>query len=191
MLSTSSIVRKGHESATYHNKYILREQLMRVEFAQVVKEPHPDLHQQIMTFRTLHGHLRCNSMMTGEMNLVEWCQDMIRIYTETVYLLHFRMGYCTTINYCNALYLMTIWDWIGRYNIPMPTKRSYTNLITSRFNFQKVDPLTCSQAMSVVFPYYTAAGLFRIRSFNSSSTCPIEHPYWSLLRGVRRLNNGY
>jgi len=125
------------------------------------------------------------------MKFVDWCSDMIRMYSQTVYLLNFRMGCCTTINHFTALHLLSVWDLIARQNIPMPTKGSCLNIITSGSNIWTATSITPSKAEFILFLYYTSAGLHRIRSSNFRSVCPPENRYPPSLRGARRPNNGY
>jgi len=101
------------------------------------------------------------------------------------------MGCCTTVNHFPAPHLLSVWDLIARYNIPMPTKGSCLNLITSGSNIRKLTSIKPSNAVSLLFLYYTWAGLNRITSSDSRSACHQEKWYRPFLRGVRRPNNGY
>jgi len=76
----------------------------------------------------------------------------------------------------------------------MPTKGSCLKLMRSGSSIHKVRRMTLitpSKVEFLVFLYYTSAGLLRIRSFNSRSTCQPGKHYWPFTRGARRLNNGY
>ena len=128
---------------------------------------------------------------TGDRRFVDWCSDMIRMYSETVYLLMCTMGCCTTVNHFTALHLLSVWDLIARWNIPMPAKGSCLNLIASRSNIRKVTSITPSKAVLLLLLYYTLAGFHQMRSCNFRSACPPEKRYRPFLRGARILSTGY
>ena len=65
------------------------------------------------------------------MKLADWCWDMIKIFSRSVYLIIIVIGYCITISHITALYLLRVWVLISRYNFLMPSKGSYLNLIIS------------------------------------------------------------
>ena len=73
----------------------------------------------------------------------------------------------------------------------MPTKGSCLNIITSGHNIRTVTSITLSKAEFLLFLYYTSAGPHQIRSSSLSSPCPLDKWYRPVLRGARRLNNGY
>ena len=101
------------------------------------------------------------------------------------------MGCYTNINQFTALQLLSIWNLIARQNLPMPTKGSYLNLITSGSNIWTFTSITPSITMLLLFQYYTLAELHGITSSNFRSACPLENHYQPFQRGVRILNNIY
>jgi hypothetical protein len=149
------------------------------------------MHQKILVFPTLVGYSVHNLKRTGDPKFVHLCSDIIRMYSLTVYFLNFRMGCRTTFNHFTVLHLLSVWDLIARYNIPMQTKGSYLNLITSGSNIRKVTLIIPSKAEFLLFHYYTLAGLCRIRSSNFRNTCPPEKRYLPCLNSARRLSNEY
>jgi len=74
------------------------------------------MHQNIMEFPTLDSYSGHKLKRTGDTKLVDWCSDMIRMYSLTVYLSDFSMDCRTTINHFTAQHLLTIWDLISVNN---------------------------------------------------------------------------
>jgi len=172
ILHTSNNVRKCHPSTPYHNKGSMWEKLMTTECVVVWYLPPSEMHQKMSDFPTLDSHSVHKLMRTRHMKLVHRCLDMIRIYSLTVCVLNFRMGCWTTVNYVTALYLLIVWDLIASLNIPMQTKGSCLNLISSGFNVWRVKGMTSissSKAEFLLSLYYTLAGLHRLRSSNVRS----------------------
>jgi len=104
----SSVVRTSHYSAPYHNRYIIWEKLMSAECAEVSNYPHSEMHHKISDFPSLDNYSAHNFKFTGDMNLVDWCLDMIRTYTNVVFVLIFWIGCHTTINDVSALNLSSV-----------------------------------------------------------------------------------
>jgi len=152
------------------------------------------MHQKTSEFPTLDSYSARKLKRAGDTKLVDSCSDTIRMYSLTVYLLHSRMGCCITVNHFTTLLLLSVGDLIARLNIPMPTKGSCLNLITSGSSIRKVKRMTSitpSKHEFLLFLYYTSAGPHRITSSNFRSTCHLGKHYWPFLRGARWLNNGY
>jgi hypothetical protein len=126
--------------------------------------------------------------------LVDRCSDTIRMYSLTVYLFNSRRGCWITIKHFTTLLLLSIWDLIARYNIPMPTKESCLKLITSGSSICKVMRMTSisrSNDKFLLFLYFTSAALNRIRSSNFRSALKLVKHYRPFLTGARRHNDGY
>jgi len=145
----------------------------------------------ISEFQTLDTYSVLKLKRTAQMKSVVWSLDIIRMYSSTVYLLSCRMGCCTTITHFTALHLLSIWDLIARLNIPMPTKGSCLNLITSGSKIQTVTSKKLSRAEFLLLQDYTSPGLHQIRSSNVRSSCPPESRYQLIPSGATRLTNGY
>jgi len=152
------------------------------------------MQQKISEFPTLESYSKSKWKRNRDPKFVDLCSDMIRMHSFTVYLLNSRMGCCTTINHLTTLHLLSVWDLIARYNIPMPNKGSCLKLIISGSNIRKVKRMTsiapCNDELHL-FLSYTSAGLHRIRSFNFRSSCQPAKQYRHFLRGAKRPNNGY
>ena len=100
------------------------------------------MHQNISEFPTLDTYSALKLKRTGDKKYVDSCSDMIRMYSLTIYSLNSRMGCYTTVNHFTTLLLLRVWDWIARWNIPMPTKGSCLQLITSGSSIRKVKRMT-------------------------------------------------
>jgi len=188
---TSSIVRRSHFSAPYHNRYIIWEKPMSAECAEVSNKPHSAIHLRVSEFPTLDSNSAYKLKMTGDTKLVDWCSHMIRMYSKTVYLLHFSKGCHTTVNHFTTLHLLSIRDMIARWNILILTKGSCLNLMISGSIIWKVTLISPSNAEFLLVQHHTVAGLHLISSSNFRSTFLPEKRYWHCLRGARRLNTGY
>jgi len=166
---SSRSVGTSYFSAPCHHRFIIWEKLMSGKCAKVSNPPHSEMHHKIVEFLTLDSYSGQKLERTGEAKLVVWCSDVIWMYSFTVYLLNIRLGCSTTVNQSTAQQLLSVWDLVARYNLPMPTKGLCLNLITSGSNLWKVTYITPSQARFLVFLYSTLSQLRRIRSTNFRS----------------------
>jgi hypothetical protein len=152
---------------------------MSAKSADVSNSPQSEMHQKISEFPTLDSYSECKLKNTGDMKLVDSCSDMIKIDSFTAYLFNSRMGCCITINHFTTLLLLSVWDLIARWNIPIPTKELCLKLLTSRSNIRKVrrmNSITPSKNEFLLPQYYTSSGLHQIRSSNFTSACqPAKH----------------
>jgi len=164
---------------------------MAAEYRGVPNYHHPEMQQMISELRTSDGYSFRKVKRTGDRKFVDWCLDMLRMHSQTVYVLNFRIGYCTTINQVTTLYLLSVWDLIERLNITMPTKGSCLNLITSRSNVRTLTLITVPKAVFLLFLYYTCAGLHGIGSSNMRSYCPLGKRYLPFSRGAKILHNWF
>jgi len=149
------------------------------------------MHQNISEFPTLDSNSVLKCKKTGDTKLVDWCSDLIRMYSLTIYLVNFWMGCHTIIKDFTPIHLLSIWDLIATYNLPMPTKGLGLNLTTSGSNIQKVNSRTPSEAEFLLFLCYTRARFPRIGSSNFRTACPSEKQYWPFQNNARKPNNGY
>jgi len=152
------------------------------------------MHQKISEFPTLDSHSARKLKRTGDTKLVGSCSDMIRIFSQTVYLFNSRMGCCITVNHFTTWLLLSVSNLISRENVPMPTKGSCLKLITSWSSIRRVKrmtSITTSKDEFHLFLYYTSVGLHQIRSSNFSSGCQPTTQYWTFRRGARILSYGY
>jgi len=114
VLYDSSILRKSHFSAQYYNSYIMWEKPMSAECAEVSSLRHSVMYQKISDFPSLDNHSINKLKTTGDPMFMDWCSDRIRVHAKQVYLLNFRIDYCTTVNHFTALHLLSIWEFIVR-----------------------------------------------------------------------------
>jgi len=82
---------------------------------------------------------------------------------------------CATVKHFPALHLLSIWDMIARWKIPMPTKGSCLNFITSGFNKWKVTSIIPFKAKFLCIQYFTLTGLHQIKSSTFRSAYPPEN----------------
>jgi len=152
------------------------------------------MHQKISEFPTLDSYSPRTVKRTTDTKFVDSCLDMIRMYSLTVYVLNSRMGCWITVNHFTTLLLLSVWDLIARYNIPMPTKGSCLKLITSGSSKCKVKRMTSITPSKNEFHfslYYTSPGLHQIRSSNFRRACQPGKYYQPFLGGATRLITGY
>jgi len=147
--------------------------------------------QKILKIATLGSYSVHKLKRTGDTKFVDWCMDMFRMHSNTVYLLNFRMSCCTTVNHLTALHLLSICYWIARENLPMPIKWSCQNLITSGSNLRTVTLITPSKAEFHLFLYYTLDGHYWISSSNFRSAYPPDKRYRPFLGGATWVMKGY
>jgi len=114
ILHASSILRMSHFSAPCHHRYIIWEKCMSAECSEVSNRPYSEMHQKISEFQTLYSYSVHKLKRTGDTKLVDWCLDVIRMYSFTVCVLNFKMGCRTTVNHFTALHRLSVWDLIAR-----------------------------------------------------------------------------
>jgi hypothetical protein len=73
--------------------------LMTAKCGKVSNSPHVEMHQKLFEIPIWNICFVPKLKSTGDVNLVDWCSDLIRMYSLTVRLLNFRNGYCTTVNH--------------------------------------------------------------------------------------------
>jgi hypothetical protein len=126
-----------------------------------------------------------------DMKLVNWCSDITRLYWQRVYLLNFRIGYHTTVNYFTATHLLSIWDLIAWWSKPMPDKAACLNLIISESDMWKIPSITPAKTEFLFFQCYTLARHLWTRSIMFRSACPSHDRYRPFVRDARIINIGY
>jgi len=72
---------KSNFCAPSHNRYIIWEIHMSVECAEISNWPHSEIHQWSSEFPSLDSDSVSKMMRPGDMKSVDWCLDMIRMYS--------------------------------------------------------------------------------------------------------------
>jgi len=124
-----SILRMSHVSTTYHNRCIIWVKLISMECAKLTSWSHSEMQQRMSEFPALDTYSVHILKRTGDVKLVYWCSDMIRMYLKSIYSFNFRMGNHTTVNHVTAQQLMRIYDLIVRSDEPIPTRESCVNQV--------------------------------------------------------------
>lgn len=186
-----STVRMSHISTLYSIRYNIWQKLMSAGCVEVTYDPHSEMHQKMSEIQTLNNCSGNTLNRTGGIKLKNWCPDVIRLYSKTVYLFNIGMCCCTTINHFTGLHQSNVLGLIEQYNIPMPIKGSCLNLITSESNIRKVISKTPSKAKLLLFLHYTIAWCHQIRIYDFSRACPLDTTSRPFLTGPGILINGY
>jgi len=87
---------------------------MSAECVEVTYYPRSEMHQKMSVIQILNNCSGNHYNRTRGTKLEDWCSDVIRMYSKTVYLSNFRMGCCTTINHFTTLHQLNVWDLIER-----------------------------------------------------------------------------
>lgn len=125
---------------------------------------------------------------------VDWYFNKVQIFSLIVTLSYFRICCCTSINKLTAQLWLTIRDLSTRYNIPLPSQKSYRNIITpgpTMLKVKRVTIITPSNAQFLLSRYFFSAGLHLIALSNFRSVFPPEQWYWHVVTGKRWLKNWY
>jgi hypothetical protein len=129
--------------------------------------------------------------LTGDTRWVDWCMDVIEMFAMIVHVWHFYLGCGTTCNEFTPIHVLSVWDYIARYNTPMPMKQLGLNHISSKYNIWKVISITPSTARFLLVLFHTVARLRWTTSDHFWSTCWSAKHYRFVQCRARRLNNGY
>jgi hypothetical protein len=173
--------------ALYPSRYMIWENHISTKCVEVSLLSHLEIHQKVSEMPTLDTYSTCKLKRTRDTRKVDSYLDMIRMNSNTVYLFNSKMGCGITVNHVPTLYVLSIWDLIATYNIPMPTKGSCLKPLTSDSsicNVKRMHLITPSKdEIHLLLCYSTSAGLHRIRSSKFRMTCQLGNHYWPFLSG--------